>query len=105
MLGDVNCCPMKCFEHPIFNNRNPHAANVPHLTVGSNDPLGYVTATSLFMHRSDGFRHGSSVIGVDGGKILLKRREPFLRVKAENFIYLVRPIETQIVGPADAQVL
>src|SRR6266436_10111727 len=77
MLCDVDCGTVKRFKNSIFKNRNTHAANVPHLAVWSNNPLGYVTATALFMHHPDGFLHRGTVIRVDGGKILLKVRRPF----------------------------
>src|SRR5579862_176210 len=104
MLGDVNCGTVKRFENSIFKNRNPDAANVPYLPVWSNNPVGYVAATALFLHRPDGFRHRGSVIRVDGGQILLKVWGPGLRVKAEDLINLFRPIDTQIVRRTHAQI-
>src|SRR5260370_887125 len=74
MLGDVHCGTVKRFENPTFKNRNTHAANVPHLPVWSNNPLRHVTSTALPMHHPDGFSHGSSVIRVDCGQLLLKVR-------------------------------
>src|SRR5580693_7230184 len=97
MLGDVDCRTVKRFENSTFKNRNTYAANVSYLTVWSNNPVRHVTDTALFMHHPDGFRHRGSVVRVDGGQILLKVRRPVLRVKAENFVYLVRPTDTQIV--------
>src|SRR5260370_4388060 len=82
MLCDVNCGTVKRFENSIFDNRDTHATNVPYLPVWANNPVGYVAATALFMHRLDGFRHRGSVIRVDGGQVLLKVRGPVLRVKA-----------------------
>src|SRR5580704_7021667 len=81
LLGDVNCRSVKRLENSTFKNRNAHAANVPHLPVWSNNPYGYVTATTLFMHRPDGFLHRSTVIRVDSSQILLKVRRPVLWVK------------------------
>src|SRR5437660_2656313 len=105
MLCDIHCRTVKCFEPSIFKNRNTNAANVPHLPVWSNNPVSYVTATALFMHCPDGFRNRGSVLRVDGGQILFEVRGPVLRVKAETLVYLVRPIDTQIVRPANAQIL
>src|SRR6266436_6671770 len=105
MLCDVDCGTVKRFKNSIFKNRNTHAANVPHLAVWSNNPLGYVTATALFVHHPDGFLHRGTVIRVDGGQILLKVRRPVLWVKAKNFVYFVRPIHAQIVSPTDTQIL
>src|SRR5882672_8331576 len=105
MLCNVNCGTVKGFKNSIFKNRNTNATNVPYLPVWSNNPVSYVTATALLMHCPDGFRHRGSVLRVDGGQILFKVRGPVLRVKAENLIYLVRPIDTQIVRPTDAQIL
>src|SRR6185295_921369 len=105
MLCDVDCSTVKRFKNAIFKNRNTHAANVPHVAVWSNNPCGYVTATVLFMHHPDGFLHRGSVIRVDGGQILLKVRRFVLRVKAKNVVYLVRPIDVQIVSPTDTQIL
>src|SRR5260370_22057801 len=76
MVGEVHCGTVKRFENPTFKNRNTHAANVPHLPVWSNNPLRHVTSTALPMHHPDGFSHGSSVIRVDCGQILLKVRCP-----------------------------
>src|ERR1700688_1693982 len=105
VLCDVDCRTVKRFENSIFKNRNTDAANVPHLPVWSNNPVDYVAATALFMHHPDGFRHRGSVVRVDGGQKLLKVRRPVLRVKAVNLVYLVRPIDSQIMGPPDAQIL
>src|SRR5579864_6510866 len=105
MLGDINCRSMKRFENSVFKNRNTHAANVPHLPVWSYNSLCYVTARALFVHYPDGFLHRGSVIRVDGVQILLKGRGPVLWVKTENFVYLVRPIDTQTLGPTDPQIL
>src|SRR5258707_791259 len=104
MLGDVNCRSVKRFENSTFKNRNAHAANVSHLPVWSNNPFGYVTATTLFMHRPDGFLHRSTVIRVHSSQILLKVRRPVLWVEAKNFVYFVRPIDAQIVSPTDTQI-
>src|SRR5580658_760583 len=101
MLGDVHGCTVKRFENSTFKNRNTHAANVPYLPIWSNNPLRHVTATALLMHHPDGFSHGGSVLRVDCSQILLKVRDPVLRVKTVNFVYLVRPIDTQIVRPTD----
>src|SRR5260370_8875910 len=103
MLGDVHCGTVKRFENSTFKNRNTHAANVPHLPVWSNNPLRHVTATALLMHRPDGFSHGSSVIRLDCGQILLKVRGPVLRATTVNFEYLLIPIDTQIVRPTVPQ--
>src|ERR1700746_1905367 len=105
MLGDVHCGTVKGFENSPFKNRNTHAANVPHLSVRSNNPLRYVTATALLMHHPDGFSHRGSVIRVDGGQILLKVRGSVLRVKTVDFVYFFRPIDTQIVRPTDTQIV
>src|SRR5689334_15440496 len=105
MLCNVNCGTVKRFENSIFKNRNTDAANVTYRPVWSNNPVGYVAATALFVHQPDGFRHGGSIIRVDGGQILLKVRGAVLRVKAENLVYLFRPIDTQIVRPTDTQIL
>src|SRR6476660_5271676 len=105
MLCDVDCSTVKRFKNSIFQNRNSYAANVPHLAVLANNPLGYVTATALFMNHPDGFLHGGSVIRMDGGQKLLKVRRPFLRFEAKNFVYFVRPIDAQIVSPTDTQIL
>src|SRR5580693_221136 len=99
VLCDVDCRTVKRFENSIFKHRNTDAANVTYLPVWSNNPVDYVAATALFMHHPDGFRHRGSVVRVDGGQTLLKVRRPVLRVKAENFVYLVRPIDTQTVRP------
>src|SRR5580693_5307759 len=102
MLADVNCGTVKRFENSFFDNRDTHAANVPYLPVWSNNPVGYVAAAALFMHHPDGLRHRGSVIRMDGGQTLLKVRGPVLRVNAENLVYLVRPVDAQIVRPTDA---
>src|SRR4029077_18079562 len=81
VLCDVACRTVKRFENSIFKNRNTDAANVPHLPVWSHDPLRHVTATALFVHHLDGFRHGGPVIGVDDGQVLLMTWGPVLRVK------------------------
>src|SRR5580698_190813 len=105
MLGNVHCGTVKRFEDSTFKNWNTHAANVPHLSVWSNNPLRHITATALLMHHPDGFSHGSSVIRMDCGQIPLKVRSPILRVKTVNFVYLVRPIDTKIIRPADTQIV
>src|SRR5260370_27742640 len=105
MVGEVHCGTVKRSENPTSKNRNTHPANVPHLPVWSNNPLRHVTSTALPMHHPDGFSHGSSVIRVDCGQILLKVRGPVLRVKTVNFVYLIRPIDTQIVRPTDTQIV
>src|SRR5258707_15368903 len=105
MRGNVHCGTVKRFENSTFKNRNTHAANGPHLPIWSNNPCRHLTATALLMHRPDGFSHGSSVIRVDCGQILLKARRPGLPVKTVNFVYLVRPIDTQIVKPTDTQIV
>src|SRR4029077_10699121 len=105
VLCDVDCRTVKRFENSIFKNRNTHAANVTYLPVWSHNPVDYVAATTLFMHNPDGFRHRGSVVRVDGGQILLKVRRPVLWVKGENLVYLVRPIDAQIIRPTDAQIL
>src|SRR5713101_5195116 len=104
MLCNVDCGAVKRSKDSIFKNRNTHAANVPHLSIWSNNPLGYVTATALFMHHPNGFLHGGSVIRVDRGQIPLKVRRPVLWIKTKNFVYLVRPINAQIVSPTDTQI-
>src|SRR5690349_5381736 len=103
MLGDVHRGAVKRFENSAFKNRNTHAANVPYLPVWSDNPFRHVTARAMLMHHPDGFSHGGSVIRVDCGQILLKVRGPVLRVKTVNLVYLVRPIDTQIVRPTDTQ--
>src|SRR5690349_10748631 len=105
MLSDVDCGTVKRLKGSIFKNRNAHAANVPYFPVWSNNPVSYVAATAMFMHRPEGFRHRGSVIRVEGGQILLKVWRPVLWVKAKNFVYFVRPIDIQIVGPTDAQIV
>src|SRR4029077_16646966 len=104
MLGDVHCGTAKRFENSTFKNWNTHAANVPHLPIWSNNPVRHVTATGLLMHHPDGFSHGGSAIRVDCGQMLLKVRGAVLRVKTVNFVYLVRPIDTQIVRPTGTQI-
>src|ERR1700733_13331513 len=104
MLGYVHCGTVKPFENSFFNNRNAPAANVPHLTVRSNDPLRYIAATSLFMHPFEGFSHGGSIMWMHEGQILFEVRGPALWVKAENFVNLIRPKNTQIVRPTDTQI-
>src|SRR4029077_15846853 len=105
VLCDVDCRTVKRFENSIFKNRDTDAANVPYLPVWSNNPVDYVAAAALFMHHPDGFRHRGSVVRVDGGQILLKVRRPVPRVKAENFVYFVRPIDIQTVRPTDTQIV
>src|SRR4029077_9284870 len=105
VLCDVDCRTVKRFENSIFKNRDTDAANVTYLPVWSNNRGDSVAAPAHFMHHPDGFRHRGSVVRVDGGQILLKVRRPVPRVKAENFVYLVRPIDAQIIRPTDAQIL
>src|SRR5580700_10446609 len=105
MLGDVNCGSVKCFKNSAFENRNTYAPNVPYVAVWPNNPLSHITTTALFMHHSDGFSHGHSIVRVDGVQILLKVRGSVLWVKTEDFVYLVRPIDTQILGPTDTQIV
>jgi hypothetical protein len=98
MLCDVHCGNLKPLENSVFDNRNTDTANVPHLSAWSNNPLRYIAASSLLTHRCDGFSHEGAVQWVDRGQILLKGRDPILRVQAKDFVYLVRPIvDSQIV--------
>src|SRR5690349_2587143 len=105
MICNVNCGTVKRFKNSVFKNRNTNAANVPHLPVWSNNPVSYVTATALFMHCPDSFCHRGSVLQVDGGQILFQVRGAVLQIEAKNLVYLVRPIDTQIVRPTDTQIL
>src|ERR1700677_1127020 len=104
MLGDVHFGTVKPFENSVFNIRNTHAANVPHLPVRSNNPLRYIAATSLLMHPIEGFNHQGSIIWMHDGQIPFEVRGTALWVKAVNSVKLVRPINTQIVSPTDAQI-
>src|SRR5579862_8498765 len=80
LLCDVNCGAVKPFENAIFHNRNTHAANVAQLPVWSNNSFCYVAATVLLKHRLDHFSHGSSVLWMNEGQMLLNRGGPVPRV-------------------------
>src|SRR5580700_1954273 len=101
---NIFCCAAESLKNSIFNHRNANTANVPYLPVWSNDALRDIAAAALLMQRLYCFGHGGSVLGMDRGQKLLKARRPFLRSKAENLVYLVRPIETQILRQRDAQI-
>src|SRR5258707_15898853 len=105
MLGDVNCGSVKCFKNSAFENRNTYAPNVPYVAVWPNNPLSHITATALFMHHSDGFSHGRSIIRVDGVQILLEVWGAVMRVKTKNFVDLIRPIDIQTLRPTDTQIV
>src|ERR1700722_11943432 len=62
------------FQALVFDNRNTNAANVPDLTVGTNDALCGIEGRSLRQDALNQVCHGLAIMGVDTVQVFLNTR-------------------------------
>src|SRR5580700_5662425 len=84
LLSDVDCGTDIAFKSSLLNNGIRDDANIPHLSVRSDNPVRYIADAMLFMHRLDSFGNEGSILWVDVSQTLLKAWGAVLGIKAEN---------------------
>src|SRR5258706_12808708 len=93
LLCDVHRSAVVSLKYPIFNHRKTNATDEPYLAIGPNYSAGDIALAALLVHRLYGLRQARSVLGMDRRKKLLKFRSSVFRIKSENVVDFVRPID------------
>src|ERR1700733_11458653 len=90
---DVHLSAVLSLKYPIFNHRKTNTTDEPDLAIGPNYSARDVALAALLVHRLYGLRQSRSVLGMDRRQELLKFRSSILRIKSENAVDFVRPID------------
>src|SRR6266404_6077365 len=93
LLCDVHCSAVVSLKYPIFNHRKTNTTDEPYLAIGPNYSAGDIALAALLVHRLYGLRQARSVLGMDRREKLLKFRSSVFRIKSENVVDFVRPID------------
>jgi hypothetical protein len=104
MLCDVDRGAAVSLKHSIFYDWNADAPDVSNLAIGPNYPVRNIAAAVLLMQLLHCCCHRGFVLGMNRTQELLKTRSSIFGIDPEDLVYLVRPVDIQVVRPTNAQI-